>query len=196
MIVPFCDVVTCLVTVKHVSVRRPPGPCPMLASSSMDLGLKLLDWNPRGLNNPARRAAIRGVIERSACDIICLQETKLAGVSDAVRVEAVGARCRSAFDSLAEGTRGGLMIAWDPDKYDAQLIGSARHSITATFASRAGGTPWTLTNVYGPSDTDAAKEAFLHDLAALRHSVAGPWLIVGGFNVILAAADKNNQRLN
>jgi exonuclease III len=71
----------------------------------MDVGLKLLDWNPRGLNNPARRAAIRGVVERSACDIICLQETKLDEVSDVVRVEAVGNRCRSAFDSLADGTR-------------------------------------------------------------------------------------------
>jgi exonuclease III len=88
------------------------------------------------------------------------------------------------------------MIAWDPDRYDTHLISLDRHSITATFASRAGGTAWTLTNVYGPSDTDVAREAFLHDLEALRHSVADPWLIVGDFNIILTAADKNNQPLN
>jgi exonuclease III len=162
----------------------------------MDLDLKILDWNPRGLNNPARRAAIRGVVERSTCDIICFQETKLSDASDAIRAESVGNRCHSAFASPADGTRGGLLVAWDPDRYDAQLIGSAHNSITAAFTSRAGGPAWTLTNVYGPSDTDVAKEAFLHDLQELRHSVVGPWLIVGDFNVILSAADKNNDRLN
>jgi exonuclease III len=162
----------------------------------MDLDLKLLDWNPRGLNNLARRAAIRGVVERFACDIVCLQETKLADPSDAIRAELVGSRCRSAFTSPAELTRGGLLVAWDPDRYNAQLISLVRHSITATFSSRAGGTAWTLTNVYGPSDVDAAKESFLHDLAELRHSVVGPWLIVGDFNIILSVADKNIDRLN
>jgi exonuclease III len=88
------------------------------------------------------------------------------------------------------------LVAWDPDRYDAQLISSAHNSITAAFTSRAGGPAWTLTNVYGPSDTDVAKEAFLHDLQELRHSVVGPWLIVGDFNVIISAADKNNDRLN
>jgi hypothetical protein len=88
------------------------------------------------------------------------------------------------------------LVAWDPDRYDAQLISSAHNSITAAFTSRAGGPAWTLTNVYGPSDTDVAKEAFLHDLQELRHPVVGPWLIVGDFNVIISAADKNNDRLN
>jgi endonuclease/exonuclease/phosphatase family metal-dependent hydrolase len=49
--------------------------------------------------------------------------------------------------------------------------------------------------VYGPLDANA-QQAFLNELAALRSSLLGPWLLCGDFNMIYRTADKNNDRLD
>jgi hypothetical protein len=54
---------------------------------------------------------------------------------------------------------------------------------------------WWLTSVYGPQP-DGQKDLFLEELAAIKGSCPGPWLIIGDFNLILSAADKNNQHIN
>jgi exonuclease III len=38
---------------------------------------KVLNWNIRGLNNLARRQVLRDLIADNACNIACIQETKL-----------------------------------------------------------------------------------------------------------------------
>jgi hypothetical protein len=102
------------------------------------------------------------------CHVLSLRETKLALLLDPVSVESIGPRLSPAFDSITDGTRGGLMTAWDPAKYDAVLIDSSRHSISACFTCSLGSPSWVLTNVYGPFDTKAKKEAFLAELSNLR----------------------------
>jgi hypothetical protein len=53
------------------------------------------------------------------------------------------------------------------------------------------GSSFLLTVVYGPS-INADKPAFLQELTATRPSVGTPWLILGEFNIIYEARDKNN----
>jgi exonuclease III len=38
---------------------------------------KVLNWNVRGLNNPARRQVVRDLIRDNDCTVVYLQETKL-----------------------------------------------------------------------------------------------------------------------
>lgn len=47
----------------------------------------ILNWNVRGLNAAARRDCVREFVEQLKATIICLQETKLSHVDDAVIVE-------------------------------------------------------------------------------------------------------------
>ncbi|XP_073358163.1 uncharacterized protein [Aegilops tauschii subsp. strangulata] len=49
--------------------------------------------------------------------------------------------------------------------------------------------------VYGPH-LDADKVAFMEELCEIRDLHAGPWSIVGDFNLILNPEDKNNQAIN
>ena len=49
--------------------------------------------------------------------------------------------------------------------------------------------------VYGPSE-DSDKESFLVELIAAKPPTDTPWLIVGDFNMICEARDKNNHNLN
>lgn len=43
-----------------------------------------LNWNVRGLNDLARRDNVREVVDRTRSAMVCLQETKLATISDRV----------------------------------------------------------------------------------------------------------------
>lgn len=74
---------------------------------------KILVWNVRGLNSLARRTAIYQAVEVAKVDIVCLQETKMAVVSDEVVQQCLGNRFENFFYVPVNGTRGGILIAWD-----------------------------------------------------------------------------------
>ena len=42
--------------------------------------LKIVSWNVRGLNNSLKRLVVRNLLREWNCDVVCLQETKLAGM--------------------------------------------------------------------------------------------------------------------
>jgi hypothetical protein len=71
----------------------------------------------------------------------------------------------------------------------------ASFSISANVTIKACGSDFRLTTVYGPSRREH-KHAFLNHLRSLRPSDSAKWLIVGDFNLIYKAKDKNNRRLN
>jgi hypothetical protein len=56
-----------------------------------------------------------------------------------------------------------------------------------------GGESWWLTVVYGPT-VQNLKPEFLEE--PLRDALDGPWAVVGNFNLILDARDKNNSWVN
>ena len=44
------------------------------------MNLKILSWNVRGLNDGRKRLIVKNLLRDLKCDVICLQETKLAGL--------------------------------------------------------------------------------------------------------------------
>ena len=104
----------------------------------MDCNLKIIFWNVRGLNSGAKRTAVRSVISAAAPTIVCLQETKLAPVSDAIVVDTLGPSVEDYFFLPADGTRGGILLAWQRDTISLSnpLIGE--HHMTALVSSLAG----------------------------------------------------------
>ena len=69
------------------------------------------------------------------------------------------------------------------------------HLISADVTIRAYGTAFKLTTVYGPN-TDVEKRHFLDEAIAAAPTDDSKWLIIGDFNLIYQAADKNNDNLN
>ena len=55
--------------------------------------------------------------------------------------------------------------------------------------------PWWLTCVYGPQGDDN-KLLFMQELRCVRSTCQGPWTVLGDFNLITSAEDKNNGNLN
>jgi hypothetical protein len=54
---------------------------------------------------------------------------------------------------------------------------------------------WSLTSVYGPQG-ELDKQMFNTELKGIKHKVKPHWLLIGDYNLIYKAQDKNKGRLN
>jgi hypothetical protein len=95
----------------------------------------------------------------------------------------------------AAQTRGGILLAINEDYFDLSNTQLTTNAITATITMRADGTQWQITVVYGPQ-RDNEKIQFLHELKNIPPPDHERWLILGDFNLIYQAEDKNNSNLN
>jgi exonuclease III len=95
----------------------------------------------------------------------------------------------------ATGTKGGILLLWNDSKIELSNIREGHFSISTQAMIRSSLTGFTITGVYGPTRrTD--KIAFLGHLRSLKQDAEDSWLILGDFNVIYRARDKNNRNLN
>jgi hypothetical protein len=69
-------------------------------------------WNVHGLNKKARRDYVRDTILSSKADIVCLQETKVAAFSTHLLLSLCGSDLDKFLALPANGTRGGILVAW------------------------------------------------------------------------------------
>jgi hypothetical protein len=119
----------------------------------------------------------------------------LASLSDSLARDTLGLALDSYLELGAQGTRGGILLAWDKELLSVTNAINRSYTITATVNLRAYNISFLLTTCYGPAD-DGRKDEFLAELQTIRppHSIA--WMIIGDFNLIYQASDKNNLNLN
>ena len=43
--------------------------------------IKMISWNVRGLNDPQKRLVVKNLLREWKCNIVCLQETKIASMN-------------------------------------------------------------------------------------------------------------------
>lgn len=161
----------------------------------IDNNLRIINWNVRGLNYPARRENVLQLLKDTGPNLVCLQETKLQHISSALALEFLGSRLNHFFYLPAAGTRGGIVLTWDEDLISVTNPSMGLSSLSATVNMRLMGVSFLITVVYGPSE-DPEKGAFLQELLSLKPDPGIPWLCIGDFNLIYEAKDKNNLNLN
>lgn len=85
----------------------------------------ILSWNVRGLNWPAKRAAVCEIAEAHRTNIMCLQETKLESWTPSIVQELGGRKLEGCAVLPAMGTRGGAAILWDKNSvsFTTQAVG-------------------------------------------------------------------------
>lgn len=93
------------------------------------------------------------------------------------------------------GVSGGILIAAAEHFFTINHPTHTQHTVSAIITMLAENKTWTITGVYGPQ-SDVDKVQFLHELTNLRTQSLPAWLVLGDFNLILNAQDKNNTRLN
>lgn len=157
--------------------------------------LTVLCWNVQGLGDPDKCGLVRDAVCAADPCIACLQETKLASVD--------AGKCRSFLPSRlslhavldANGSRGGILSAWDPISYRLVSSLASEFSLTIVLESVASALIVSLTNVYAPSD-HARSADLVADLSTVAATIIGPWLVLGDFNLIRFPHEKNNSNFN
>jgi exonuclease III len=146
-------------------------------------------WNARGLNNPARRAAVKVAVANARASLVCISETKLHAVTAFDIVECFGPHFDGFIYLPTVGSTGGVLIAWVSQSVRVLSSHVDRFSVSVQLCCPGGSSRW-LTSVYGPNVADL-KSVFLDELRQLQVTCTGPWAVAGDFNLILAACDKN-----
>ena len=119
----------------------------------IDQNCVLLNWNVRGLNNPARRKVVKDLSGENCSTVVCLQETKMQHIDDAVVIETLGSKFSSNYAVLpASGTRGGALLAVNEDYYRIMQCEVREHSVSAKLQATTDAVEWWITMVYGPQE--------------------------------------------
>ena len=95
----------------------------------------------------------------------------------------------------AKQTRGSILLAASEDYFSLSNITLTRYTITAKITMKADNTQWWITVVYEPQ-TDVDKLLFLQELKDLADPDLDKWSVLGDFNLIYQAEDKNNTNLH
>lgn len=144
----------------------------------------------------ARQEDVKQVVQTYRPMLVCLQETKMQEISNAIVQNAVGHEYADNFCFLpANNTRGGILIAFRDQHIQLSEIQTSEHTITATVSDNICQEQWTLTVVYGPQSNED-KTMFLQHLRQLKNTVKSAWLVLGNFNLIYQESDKNNGRVD
>lgn len=129
--------------------------------------LQILSWNVRGLNDPNRRKVVKSVIRKGGGHLVCLQETKLASMSDRIVRSLWGGRFVEWIALDVDGSSGGILIMWDNrwvSKVDAQV---GRFSVSCILALVEDGVHWVFSGVYGPME-DGERHLLWEELGEIR----------------------------
>ena len=75
--------------------------------------IKIISWNVRKANNREKRTLIKALVKTHKADLICVQETKLKGVSSSLVISLGAGRLMDCVASNAQGASRGVLVLWD-----------------------------------------------------------------------------------
>lgn len=152
--------------------------------------LKILCWNVRGINSQEKWDAIRDKISESACQIVCLQETK-KDIFDHFYIKKFCPRNLDKFVwSPSDVASGGLLTVWNSNFFDGNLIHANSYAVTCKFTCKLDSKAFHVTNVYGPSN-HSQKQAFATWLMNFDTSDFDDWILAGDFNMYRQSDNRN-----
>jgi exonuclease III len=163
---------------------------------SSDTHCNILNWNARGLNNPARCQVVKDLITNNNYSIVCLQETKLCFVNATTIAGLLGQKYVDHFAVLpADGTRGGIILACSHDRYSFSQVVIRQFSVTVRLTNNLHNETWSLSTVYGPQ-RESDKIMSMQEIKDIRQTVDDRWILMGDFNLIYCASDKSTGLVN
>lgn len=154
--------------------------------------INLLNWNVRGLGDSNKCAIVKDTVIDSKNNLLCFQETKW----DDHTIFRVRQVCPSRFREYAaldaEGTRGGVLLAWS-NAYSRVIQYTNKWTVSVVL--KIGQFQFFLTGAYAPQ-ADREKIQFLQELRQLRLLNDLPWIVVGDFNMLRALDETTGGQRN
>ena len=129
--------------------------------------MKLISWNMRGLNSPAKHRMLKNMIKMEKSQLCFLQKTKCNGST------------LGSILSKAWPASGGLPIAWNTQAVTLSDFHASHHLIQAAFHILGTNIHGNLSNVYFTHDT-GSKIALLDTIEALNNNRRHPLGLLEG----------------
>lgn len=144
---------------------------------------KILFWNIRGINSQEKWDAIKDKVSKSACQVICLQETKRENFD----IFYIKKFCPRNIDHFAFspsiGASGGFLTAWNSSIFYGIVIQSNSYAIIVKLSYWLDNKSFHVTNIFGPSHL-TQKQGFITWLINFDTSGFDDWILGGDFNLI------------
>jgi len=155
--------------------------------------MKLISWNVRGLNSPAKHRMLKNMIQQDNPSLVYLQETKCNSTTLEKILNKASSRCHS-VSMDASGASGGLAILWNPQVLSLHDFHASHYFIQTTFHLIGTNIHGHLSNVYFPQDLQKKLDLLdtLTDLNSIRSFPL--WICGGDFNIIIALEEKSGGR--
>jgi exonuclease III len=169
--------------------------CFKIAIMNCTRKISIVSWNVRGLGEDDKCISVRDVFTTCRPATALVQETKLRDVSSQKIKSFLPANLSAHCFLAADGSRGGIVTAWDKTHLALVTSHSRLYTLTTVLSFAATNLHITITNVYGPSD-HSYTVSFLDELRDLSTLVTGPWLMADDFNLIRGASEKNNDNFD
>ena len=147
------------------------------------MNINIASWNVSGLNDGSKRIQVRNLLHRWKADIVCLQETKLAGVTPALirsiwRGKFVDWICLDAI-----GASGGIILLWDNRVVDKVESAVGSHTVSCKFKEVSSGFEWAFSGIYGPHRS-MERRLMWEELSGIHAWWSIPWCVGGDFNIV------------
>lgn len=156
---------------------------------------KILFWNIKGINSQEKRDAIRDKITESACQVLCLQETKRENF-DLFYIKKFYPRNLDRFAFFPSiRASGGLLTVWNSNYFDGTIIQANSYAITVKMLSKLDSRSFHVSNIYDPSHS-VEKLGYVTWLVNLDTSDFDLWIIGGDFNLIRHPENRNKPGRN
>ena len=148
--------------------------------------MSLLSWNCRGLGNPRTVKALQKVINQQEPILVFLMETKI----NEEKAVSVRDKCNFSHSWVvpSAGRSGGLALFWK-DGIEVEILDADHSHIDTLVKGGVSMNWWHLTGFYGAPETSRREESWAL-LKLIRDRSTLPWLVVGDFNEIACASEK------
>ena len=133
------------------------------------MNLRLLSWNVRELNNPRKRLVYKNLLKEWKCDIVCLQETKVASINATFVRSLWGSPFFDWVALDAVQTSGGVLLVWDKRVFEKLDVIVRQFSVSVLLRGVVDDFVWACTGVYGPND-DGQRSYLWEELLRMRTS--------------------------
>ena len=108
----------------------------------------------RGLNDPRKRFVVKNLLQEWKCDVICLQEAKIASIN---RQLVCNLWSRPYVDWAvleANQTIGGNLLMWDKKVLDKMEVMVGNFSVSVKWQGLGDEFIWDCSSVYSPNEND------------------------------------------